>query len=315
MYPRKLNWFSLLALILIAVLLGGCDGENQSISESKYPRVARGEISSVKLDTRKLVLKPASSEQGETTTEQGKEVNQFKVANDAIIRVLGKEAQLADLKAGQRVEVRYALRDRMDEAGGVKVTEQLPVTKKAEGEIRIVKLASGKASAKIWLRPSREGRGENTTELGKEERYFKVAQDATITVLGKEANLSDLKAGQRVEVAYTVKDGTNSAGGVKVTEQPPVANTAAGEITALRPAEGKALARVSLRPTSEQGETTMSFKVVQNATITLNGQDAELVDLQAGQQAEIEYFVDNGINRAQSVKVGETAAVSGPAPG
>ena len=220
MYPRKLNWFSLLALILIAGLFGGCDGENQSVSESLYPRVVQGEISSVKPDTRKLVLKPASSEQDENTTEQGEEVNQFKVAKDATITVLGKQAQLADLKEGQRVEVQYAVRDRMDEAGGV-----------------------------------------------------------------------------------------------KVIEQPPVAKTAAGEIRAIRPASGKAPARISLKPTSEQDKTTMSFRIIQNATITLNGQDAELADLQTGQQAEIQYFVDNGITRAHSVKVGETAAVSDPAPG
>lgn len=220
MYPRKLNWFPLLALILIAGLFGGCDGENQSVSESMYPRVVQGEISSVKPDTRKLVLKPASSEQGENTTEQGEEVNQFKVAKDATITVLGKQAQLADLKEGQRVEVQYVVRDRMDEAGGV-----------------------------------------------------------------------------------------------KVTGQPPVAKTAAGEISVVKPASGKAPARISLKPTSVQDKTTMSFRIIQNATITLNGQDADLAELRAGQQAEIQYFVDNGINRAHSVKVGETAAVSDPAPG
>jgi Cu/Ag efflux protein CusF len=315
MYPRKLNWFSFLALILIAGLFGGCDGENQSVSESMYPRVVQGEISSVKPDTRKLVLKPASSEQGENTTEQGEEVNQFKVAKDATITVLGKQAQLADLKEGQRVEVQYVVRDRMDEAGGVKVIEQPPVAKTAAGEIRAIRPASGTASAKIWLVPSPEGRGEGTTELGKDERYFKLVPDATITVLGKEANLSDLKEGQQAEVTYTAQDGTNRAGGVKVTEQPPVAKTAAGEISVVKPASGKAPARISLKPTSVQDKTTMSFRIIQNATITLNGQDADLAELRAGQQAEIQYFVDNGINKAHSVKISETAAVSDPAPG
>jgi hypothetical protein len=314
-YPGKPNWFSLLAFILVAGLLGGCDVENQSVDEAKYTKKVRGEINSVKPDARKLILKPASSEQGENTTEQGEGAIHFKLAKDATVTVLGDKAQLADVKAGQQAEIQYFVQDKTNRAGSVKVTEQPTVTKTAAGEIRVVKPASGTASAKIWLVPSPKGRGEGTTELGKEERYFKLVPDATITVLGKEANLSDLKAGQQAEVAYTVQDGTNRAGSVKVTEQPPVAKTAAGEIRAIRPASGKAPARISLKPSSEQNNATMYFRIIQNATITLNGQDAELADLQTGQQAEIQYFVDNGINRAHSVKVGETAAVSDPALG
>jgi len=197
--------------------LAGCDSENQSIDESKYTKKVRGEINSVKPDARKLVLKPASSEQGQNTTEQG------------------------------------------------------------EGVI-----------------------------------HFKLAQDATVTVLGKGAQLADLKAGQQAEIQYFVQDETNRAGSVKVTEQPLVAKTAAGEIKKVMLDRKK----IWLKPSSqEQGETVMTFKLTQDATVTQNGQDAELADVKAGQQAEIQYFAQDGINRADSVKIGETAAVSGPTPG
>jgi hypothetical protein len=212
-YFGKPNWFSLLAIILMAGLLGGCDLETQSIDESKYTKKVRGEINSVKPDARKLVLKPASSEQSENTTEQGKGVIHFKLAQDATVTVLGKEAQLADVKAGQQAEIQY----------------------------------------------------------------------------------------------FVQEDRTNRAGSVKVTEQPPVVKTAAGQIKRIIPDRRKIILR--------QGETVMTFKVTQAATITLNGQNAELADLEAGQQAEIQYFVRDGINRANSVKIGETATVSGPTPG
>jgi hypothetical protein len=211
-YFGKPNWFSLLAFILIAGLLGGCDVENQSIDESKYTKKARGEINSVKPDARKLILKPASSKQSENATEQG------------------------------------------------------------EGTI-----------------------------------HFKLAQDATVTVLGKEAQLADVKAGQQAEIQYYVQDRTNRAGSVKITEQPTVTKMAEGQIKRVVPDRRKIILK--------QGETVMPFKISQKATITLNGQDAEMADVKADQQAQIQYSVRNGVNRASSVKIGETAAVSGPTPG
>ena len=107
MYFGKPGWCSLLAFILMAGLLWGCDVENQSIDESKYNKTARGEINFVKLEARKLALKTASSEQGENATEQGEGVIQFKLAQDPVITVLGKKAKLADLKAGQQAEIQY----------------------------------------------------------------------------------------------------------------------------------------------------------------------------------------------------------------
>ena len=285
----------------MAGFLAGCDSENQSIDESKYTKKVRGEINSVKPDARKLVLKPASSEQGQNTTEQGEGVIHFKLAQEAKVTVLGKGAQLADLKAGQQAEIQYFVQDETNRAGSVKVTEQPLVAKTAAGEIKKVMLDR----KKIWLTPSSQEQGEGGMSL-------KLAPNAKVTVLGKEAQLEDLKAGQQGEVAYTVEDEKNEAQSVKVTKQPPVAKTAAGEIKKVKLDRKK----IWLKPSSEeQGETVMTFKLTQDATVMQNGQDAELADVKAGQQAEIQYFAQDGINRADSVKIGETAAVSGPTPG
>jgi hypothetical protein len=288
-YFGKPNWFSLLAFLLMAGLLGGCDLESQSIDESKYTKKVRGEIKSVKSDARKLILKPSS-------TEQGEGVIHFKLAQDPMITVLGKKAQLADLKAGQQAEIAYLVQDRTNRAGSVTVTEQPLVAKTATGEVRKVKLDR----RKLWLRPSSEEQGEKIMPI-------RVAQNATITVLGTEAQLADLKAGQQAETQYFVEDGKNKASSVKITEQPPVTKTAAGQIETVIPDRRTIILR--------QGETVKTFKVPLHATITLNGQNAELADLETGQQIQIQYYVQDGINRASSVKTGETAAVSGPSPG
>jgi Cu/Ag efflux protein CusF len=281
----------------MAGLLWGCDVENQSIDESKYNKTARGEINFVKLEARKLALKTASSEQGENATEQGDEVIQFKLAQDPIITVLGKKAKLADLKAGQQVEIQYLVQDETNRAGGVKVTEQPLVAKTAAGQVRAIK----PDRRKIVLKPSSQEQGGEVVQV-------KLEQDAKITVLDKEAQLADLKAGQQAEIQYFVhEDGVDRASSVKITEQAPVTRTAAGEIRVVKPDRRKIILR--------QGETVESFKVAQNATITIDGQDAELADVKEGQQAQIQYFVQDGINRASSVKIGETAVVSGPAPG
>jgi hypothetical protein len=275
----------------MAGLLGGCDLESQSVDESKYSKRARGEIKSVKPDARKLILKPSSTEQGEGAIH-------FKLAQDATVTVLGKEGQLADVEAGQQAEIQYFVQeDKTNRAGSVKVTEQPPVIKTAAGQIKRVI----PERRKLILKPSSEEQGEGVIPL-------KLAEDATVTVLGKEAQLTDLKAYQRVEIQYSVQEGrVHRAGSVKVTEQPPVVKTAAGQIKRVIPERRKIILK--------QGETVKSFKVAQNATITLNGQNAELADLKAGQQTQIQYLVQDGINRASSVKIGETAAVSGPTPG
>jgi hypothetical protein len=57
--------------------------------------------------------------------------------------------------------------------------------------------------------------------------------------------------------------------------------------------------RLSLRPAAEdQGDKPLGFKVRKNAQITLDGEQAELGDIEEGQQAQVRYVVVNKVNRA-----------------
>ena len=59
--------------------------------------------------------------------------------------------------------------------------------------------------------------------------------------------------------------------------------------------------KIVLRPSTEQQRNRLIFKVVDDAVITLNDQQAEMADVQEGQQAQITYVVVNEQNRARVV--------------
>ena len=70
--------------------------------------------------------------------------------------------------------------------------------------------------------------------------------------------------------------------------------------------------RLSLRPAAEaQGEKPLGFKVRKNAQVTLDGEKAELGDIEEGQQAQITYVVKNEVNRAIIVQLFEPRQPSG----
>jgi hypothetical protein len=60
--------------------------------------------------------------------------------------------------------------------------------------------------------------------------------------------------------------------------------------------------KIILRPSAEeQGERPIPFKVKPKATITLDGEEAELADAKRGQQAQITYVVRDDRNLAREV--------------
>jgi hypothetical protein len=62
--------------------------------------------------------------------------------------------------------------------------------------------------------------------------------------------------------------------------------------------------RLSLRPAAKaQGEKPLGFKVRKKAQVTLDGEQAELKDIEEGQQAQIRYLVKNDVNRAIIVQL------------
>ena len=62
--------------------------------------------------------------------------------------------------------------------------------------------------------------------------------------------------------------------------------------------------RLSLRPASEaQGDKPLGFKVRKKAQVTLDGEQADLGDVEKDQQAQIRYVVVNKVNRAIIVQL------------
>ena len=62
--------------------------------------------------------------------------------------------------------------------------------------------------------------------------------------------------------------------------------------------------RLSLRPAArKQDDKPLGFKVREHAQVTLDGEKAELGDIQEGQQAQVRYIVKNEVNRATIVQL------------
>jgi hypothetical protein len=90
------------------------------------------------------------------------------------------------------------------------------------------------------------------------------------------------------------------AGGEAAKKKPLPSKIAVGTVRAYK--EDKR--RLSLRPAAKaQGQKPLGFKVRKNAQVTLDGKQAELKDIQEGQQAQIRYVVKNEINRAIIVQL------------
>jgi hypothetical protein len=79
----------------------------------------------------------------------------------------------------------------------------------------------------------------------------------------------------------------------------PQLKIALGTIVSVKPDRRK----IVLRPSTEQQGDRLVFKVVDDAQITLNDQQAEMADVQERQQAQIEYFTVNEQNRARAVEL------------
>lgn len=70
--------------------------------------------------------------------------------------------------------------------------------------------------------------------------------------------------------------------------------------------------RFTLEPSAEeQGEEPQAFKLTPQARITLGDKEAELADMEKGQQANVEYIVLKDLNRVRSVQLFEGGGASG----
>jgi hypothetical protein len=91
-------------------------------------------------------------------------------------------------------------------------------------------------------------------------------------------------------------------GGEKLGGGAPV-RVALGTITSVQPDDWT----VVLKPSTEiQGGDQMTFHVRKKAEISINDKEAELTDVEAGQQAQIQYVTRKEENRALAVQVVES---------
>jgi hypothetical protein len=91
-----------------------------------------------------------------------------------------------------------------------------------------------------------------------------------------------------------------NAGGEAAKKEPLSRKIAIGTVRAYKDDRR----RLSLRPASDaQGEKPLGFKIRKKAQVTLDGEQAELEDIEEGQQAQIRYLVRNEVNRAIIVQL------------
>ena len=96
------------------------------------------------------------------------------------------------------------------------------------------------------------------------------------------------------------QQGGGKAGGVAAKKEKLSRKVAIGTVRAYKDDRR----RLSLRPALEsQGDGPLAFKVRKKAQVTLDGQQAELGDIEEGQQAQIRYVVVNEVNRAIIVQL------------
>ncbi len=97
-------------------------------------------------------------------------------------------------------------------------------------------------------------------------------------------------------------------GGQGEEEPPQESKTALGTIQRVN-TEAK---RFTLEPSAEeQGKEPQAFKLTPQAKITLGDKQAELADMEKGQQANVEYIVLKDLNRVRSVQLFEGGGDSG----
>jgi hypothetical protein len=96
------------------------------------------------------------------------------------------------------------------------------------------------------------------------------------------------------------QQGGQQQGGEATDEGPSQEKVALGSIESVKPDRRK----IVLKPSFEaQGGDRITFKVRQDAQIQVNDQEADLSDIQQGQQAQIGYVINNEVNRARSVQI------------
>jgi hypothetical protein len=112
-------------------------------------------------------------------------------------------------------------------------------------------------------------------------------------------------SGSQQEGGSQAEQGENAP--VKQGKDAPKKKIVFGVVTFVNPkTEG-----FSVRPTiDEQGSKPVVFRLANETSITLDGNEAKMEDMKKGQQAQVEYVERNERNRARSVRLFEAGGGS-----
>lgn len=187
----------------------------------------------------------------------------FKVAADAKVFIDGKEGKLADVPKNSTAALQIA--------GGKEGALQTATEVRITGGTFVGVVAKGDATSLTF-------EGEKT------QRVVKLAAGGKVTVNGKDATLSDVKPGDKVQVTLAA-DGSGAllvAGGSKPAGdggEKPVKNPKfSGKVGSV-----DAQARtVTLVAKGEGGTKEIVIKLTADAKITIDGKDAKVGDIQKG---------------------------------
>jgi Cu/Ag efflux protein CusF len=212
---------------------------------------AQGQIQRVDADKHQLVLKDA----------EGKEWH-FQVGKDARVRVNGRDSTLADLKAGERVNINYQALAREVRSGAGAAGEQ-----HARGTIQRVDAANNRVVVK-------DNDGKEWT--------FQVGKDARIRVNERERKLSDLKAGDHVAIRFAKEGDRLVAHGIRSAERGRHAAQARGKVERVDAGNQRLVVK-------GQDGRDHAFRLAKDARVRVNGRDGKLADLRAGDEVSIAY--------------------------
>jgi Cu/Ag efflux protein CusF len=239
------------ALALLAGLAVQALADDKPARRDQGTSNAQGKIERVDADKHQLVLRDAA----------GRELR-FQVGRDAHVRVNGRDSKLADLKAGDRVNVSYQAMAREVRSGERAAGEQ-----HARGTIQSVDAGNNRVVVK-------DNQGK--------ERTFQVGKDARIRVHEKERTLSDLKAGDHVAIRY-VKEGERLvARGIRSAERGRQAGQARGKVESVDAGNHRLVVK------SRDGKEH-AFRLAKDARVHVNGRDGKLADLRAGDEVSVAF--------------------------
>jgi len=178
------------------------------------------------------------------------------------VRVNGRDSTLAGLKAGDEVNVSYQALAREVHSGRAGAGEQ-----HARGTVQRVEADNNRVVVK-----DNEGK----------EWTFQVGRDARIRVNDRERKLSDLKAGDHVAIRYVKEGDRLVARGIHSAERGRLGHAARGKVERVDAGNHQLVVK------SQDGRDH-AFRLAQDARVHINGRDAKLADLRAGDDVTIAY--------------------------